>query len=231
MEQKQCKSKSHPERACGQIKDIDQFHSKGNGYLSNLCKDCDNAKARQWKKEHKSEVSNYNKQYKQEHKEEISVYNKTYKKENRLAVNAQKRKHQKEKRGQEPAFKLRQNISNVIGHALKANGGSKEGQSILKYLPYTIQELREHLEDQFEWWMSWDNYGGYYAKTWNDDNSLTWTWQIDHIIPQSDLPFKSMKSKNFKKCWGLKNLRPYPAKQNCLDGVNKTRHQSIKSNI
>lgn len=224
MKQKQCKSKNFPDRACGLFKDIDQFHSKGNGYISNLCKECDNAKARRWKSENKEEVAAYNKQYKSENKEDIAVYNKVYKEENREAVNIQKAKHERERRAKDPSYKLRQYVSIQVGAALKARGGSKEGHSVLQFLPYTIQELREHLESQFEPWMDWNNYGEYHAKTWVNNDPTTWTWQIDHIIPRSNLPFKSMKGKNFKKCWSLENLRPYSAKQNCLDGANKTRH-------
>jgi hypothetical protein len=225
MEQKKCQSKKFPERACSQIKDIDQFHSKGNGGTASLCKDCENARARQWKKDHKVEVAAYNKIYKADHKEEVAVYNKQYKTDNREAVNIQKAKHEREKRAENPSLKLRQYISNQIGAALKSNGGSKEGQSAMKYLPYTIQELREHLESQFEDWMNWDNYGEYRAKEWDDNDNSTWIWNVDHIIPKSILPHKTMKSKNFKRCWALSNLRPYSAKQNILDGVNRTRHK------
>ena len=69
--------------------------------------------------------------------------------------------------------------------------------------------------------MNWNNYGKYNAKKWDDKNPKTWTWNIDHIIPQFRLPFNSIKHKNFKKAWALKNLRPYSAKQNILDGVRK----------
>lgn len=66
------------------------------------------------------------------------------------------------------------------------------------------------------------------ANTWKDDDITTWTWQIDHIVPQSDLPYTSMEDDNFKKTWTLDNLRPFPAKQNWLDGVLKVRHRRAK---
>ena len=50
-------------------------------------------------------------------------------------------------------------------------------------------------------------------------------WHIDHIIPQSLLPYSSMEDDNFKKCWALSNLRPLSAKQNLLDGANRIRHK------
>ena len=69
--------------------------------------------------------------------------------------------------------------------------------------------------------MTWDNHGNYNKQLWNDNDQLTWTWQLDHIIPQSDLLYISMSEDNFKKCWALSNLRPYSAKQNLLDSNRK----------
>ena len=66
--------------------------------------------------------------------------------------------------------------------------------------------------------MTWENHGVYNLNTWDDNDQSTWKWNIDHIIPQSKLPYTSMEDDNFKKCWALENLRPYSAKQNIIDG-------------
>jgi hypothetical protein len=95
----------------------------------------------------------------------------------------------------------------------------------MKFLSYTIEELKLHLEKQFESWMNWDNYGIYKSKLWDDDDQSTWRWQIDHIIPQSNFLYTSMEDENFSKCWDLNNLRPYSAKQNCIDGATRVRHK------
>lgn len=78
--------------------------------------------------------------------------------------------------------------------------------------------------------MNWDNYGSYGPKTWNDNDQSTWRWQLDHITPQSDLPYTSIGDENFKKCWALENLRPLSAKQNMIDGVTRTRHKKPSKN-
>ena len=78
--------------------------------------------------------------------------------------------------------------------------------------------------------MNWSNHGIYDPKIWNDLDTSTWRWQIDHIIPHSEFPYSSMQDENFKKCWSLNNLRPYSAKQNILDGTNKVRHKKGKPN-
>ena len=96
----------------------------------------------------------------------------------------------------------------------------------MSFLPYTIEELKCHLELQFDPWMNWHNHGKYNSKIWDDNNQLTWTWQIDHIIPQSDFVYLSMQDDSFRKCWDLSNLRPLSSKQNLIDGVRRARHKS-----
>lgn len=95
------------------------------------------------------------------------------------------------RRNQNPSYKLRTNVSRAIRGMLK---NKQKTASCLCYLPYTPKQLKEHLENQFDENMSWDNYGSY--------------WQVDHIHPQSLLPYDSMEHPNFIKCWALENLQP-----------------------
>jgi len=97
--------------------------------------------------------------------------------------------------------------------------GNKGGESFLKYVDYTIEELKQHLEDQFEYWMSWDNWGNYNVDNWDDNNPKTWRWQIDHIEAHSKFKYISMEDEDFKKCWALTNLRPFSAKENNKKGA------------
>jgi hypothetical protein len=122
------------------------------------------------------------------------------------------------------SFKMRHNISCRIRTELVRFKSKKGNASISRFLPYNIRELIRHLESLFEPWMNWNNWGIYNSKTWNDNDCSTWTWQIDHIIPQSTLPFDSMEHTNFKKCWSLENLRPLSAKLNHSDGIYRRRH-------
>jgi len=129
----------------------------------------------------------------------------------------------------DPVYKLKVCISNDINRMLNTNGASKNGESCSKYLPFTFLELKQHLENQFDIWMTWKNRGKYNPKTWKNDDISTWKWQIDHIIPKSEFPYTSMEDENFRKCWALENLRPYSAKQNIIDGATRIRHK--KENI
>ena len=114
-------------------------------------------------------------------------------------------KYQLEYLRSDPIFKLRKQISTTIGKVLKKNGSGKTSPTWQK-LPYSPQDLKEHLESQFELWMNWENHGRY-----SKDRK---TWQIDHIIPQSSFKFVSMDDENFQKCWALENLRPLESSEN-----------------
>ena len=151
------------------------------------------------------------------------AYHKTYREENKDKIIKNKVVYNREKRNN-PFYNLRHVVSNAVYIALARHKSTKDGHSVLKYLDYTIKELKEHLEKLFEPWMNWDNWGKYNNKTWNDEDESTWTWQIDHIIPQSTLPYISMEDENFKKCWALENLRPYSAKLNNKDS-NRRNHE------
>jgi hypothetical protein len=94
-------------------------------------------------------------------------------------------------------YHLRTVVSSSVYQALRRNKGGKRGGSVLDFLPYSIAELKEHLEKQFEAGMSWENWGK------GKD-----CWNIDHIYPHSKLPYDTLDHPNFQKAWALDNLRP-----------------------
>jgi len=179
---------------------------------------------KEYYQENKEEKQKYNKLYYQDNKETLICNAKKYYIQNKNSVRIYSNFYNKNKRLTNPNFKIRTTVSANINFHLKSNGSSKNGNSCLNYLQYTISILKEHLENLFEPWMTWENYGRYKSKTWNDNDQSTWTWQIDHIIPQSTFKYTSMEDEEFKKCWALENLRPYSAQQNFLDGVTRIRH-------
>lgn len=200
-------------------------------------------KNKRWAKENPERVRNGSKKYYDNHIDEVldkqreryrqniekeHERSKRYKEKNAEEIKTKRAQRAKSKRQNDSSFKLKSNVSRAIRGALKRAGGSKNGETFLKYVSYSIKELRGHLEGLFETWMSWGNWGVYDPKTWDDNDQSTWTWQIDHIIPQSLFNFSSMKDEEFHKCWSLNNLRPLSAKQNFLDGVKRIRHQGNK---
>lgn len=126
-------------------------------------------------------------------------------------------RYRKTRHTKDPTFRLRRIIGPSIRTALY---GSKNGRT-WDYLPYTPIELKAHLESLFATWMTWGNHGVYNAATWDDNDSSTWTWQIDHIIPQSKFLYSSLDCDAFRQCWALSNLRPLSAKQNISEGARR----------
>jgi len=228
---------------CGIEKDDGYFYSN-----KSKCKECILKQQKLYKSRNKDNISKRNKQYYTDHKDDILIQQKQYiadNKDNRMIYNQQwyieikeyKKEYHKQwyienkisiikkgtqyktnRRVNDPIFKLRANVSTAIYTALHKIGLSKNGNSILKYLPYSIKELKDHLERLFEPWMNWDNWGPYDSKRWDDNDPTTWTWNIDHIVPHSTFNYTSMEDQSFRDCWALSNLRPLSAKQNIEDG-------------
>ena len=143
---------------------------------------------------------------------EIKERKKEYDAEYKARPENKERRNQKDKERcqTDSCYKLRKCISVLIWYGLKKNGGSKRGSSILSKLPYTMQELKQHIESLFESWMSWKNHGPY--------NPNRRTWQIDHIKPHSCFHYDNMDCQEFKDCWSLSNLRPLEAIANIKKG-------------
>ncbi len=190
--------------------------------LSNIFKN--KTKDKIYRDKNKEKRNSRSKLYYQHNKDKKKEYDKQYYLLNKSKIINKHNIYNKNKRSVDAAYALRTIVSSAINKALFKNKGNKNGQSCLDYLPYSIQDLKVHLEKQFDYWMSWENYGSYKKSKWDDNDVSTWNWQIDHIVPQSSLPYSSMNESNFLLCWSLSNLRPLSSKQNLLDGVNKTRH-------
>jgi hypothetical protein len=183
---------------------------------------------KQYRLDHKEEIQEKKKRYRLNHKEEIKQYNKKYSSDSN---NRKKRRQRNNKRARaryknDPAYRIGILVSGMIYRMMKKQGASKNGASCWKYLPYTPEQFQRHIESKFEDWMTFENQGRYNDKTWDENDPSTKTWQIDHIIPQEDLPFSSMEEPNFQKLWALENIRPLSAKQNVEDGAKRTRHKT-----
>nr|CAI9751321.1 HNH endonuclease [uncultured phage]CAI9752181.1 HNH endonuclease [uncultured phage] len=92
---------------------------------------------------------------------------------------------------EDPMLKLNNNMTRNIYMALKSNKAEQHWEDLVGY---TLQDLKEHLEKQFDDNMNWDNQGSY--------------WELDHIIPKNQFSYTSSDDHNFKICWSLMNLRP-----------------------
>ena len=145
----------------------------------------------------KEQASQRSKEWREKNKERLQQY----REENKEHINQLSAFSRKKRRENDVSFRLREVVSNSVRKMLKKNKSSyRKDASILQYLSFTPDQLKEHLQSQFSAEMSWENYGTY--------------WEIDHIYPQSLLPFSSLEEKNFQVCWSLSNLQPLPKKEN-----------------
>lgn len=196
---------------CLELKSKDEFYNKNS-----RCKNCVKAISKLYRSKNKDKLKISRSRYVEKNREKLLSYWKNYRKENHERRKELRKVYEKKKLKNNISFRLRKSVRNSIYCAILRSGSKKNG-SILENLPYTIDELKKHLESLFESWMTWDNWGVYNPATWDENDQSTWTWQIDHIILQSDLKYDSFDHPNFKKCWSLDNLRPYSSKKNILE--------------
>ena len=147
-----------------------------------------------YREENKEHLLDTRRKNYEKNKDEINKKRRIYRAKIKQRVRSNQREQQRRRLERDPAFKMKLRVSCSVRAYLAKRGSSKAGKSTFTKLPYTPQELVEHLESQFDEQMSWENYGRY--------------WEIDHIYPQSRLTFTSLEDENFQKCWALENLRP-----------------------
>lgn len=134
---------------------------------------------REWKRNNPEKVKEYAKRnyqtYYAKHKHTLK-----YKTIKRLRVKKyisttrgkkQRNIYQTKRRKGDIRVSLRDNVSRRIIRSLKSTSKS---ECTIKYLGCSIECLVEHLENQFEYGMSWDNYGR---------KKGVRCWEIDHIVP------------------------------------------------
>jgi hypothetical protein len=94
-----------------------------------------------------------------------------------------------------------------VGNAVRASlNGSKGWRPTFDLLPYTIEELKTHIERQFTQGMTWERF-------------MAGEIHIDHIRPLAIFDFQSTDSSSFLQAWAITNLRPLWAQENLKKGA------------
>ena len=173
---------------------------------------------KEWYFKNKEKVLKENKKWVKENPEKIKVYSKRYYEKNSVKVKESRKRYAIKNRDKLSLYRnerlknnlqvrLKSNVSCLIRQRLKRNSISKKGKSTWDFLPYTVDELKQHLEKQFEPWMNWKNWGRGNGK-----------WNIDHKIPDCSFNYASVDDEAFQKCWALENLHPMDAIENIKKG-------------
>lgn len=173
---------------CGTLKAYDDFHRSKHSRDGRMpiCADCARQKA----------VRRY-----AENKAAVTASNEGWRKRNPDRVRGYGQAHRARKIS-DPNYRLMRAMRCAVSRALR---GKSEGA--IRHLPYSIAELRQHLEMQFSKGMDWSNYG---------------KWHIDHIRPLASFGIDSAESADFHSAWGLPNLRPLWARENVRKSFTRT---------
>lgn len=168
--------------------------------------------SKQYYLKHKARFAENAKRYRYNNKKYLLEYQREYRKHNNNHINLLRKKRRRldpsfleyarlcnKRKRSFPQGKLRDNVSCLINKRLKRRVLNKGCKSIFEFLPYTIDDLKRHLEKQFKPGMSWKKRSA---------------WHIDHIIPDCKFNYKSVDDKEFQKCWALNNLQPLWAEEN-----------------
>lgn len=150
-------------------------------------KERDKETARIWREAHREWFAKYMAEWREKHKDKI--------KEKILT-----------KRKTDPGYVIRQRMASLTYQALRSKGGSKRNNSWLTLMGYSIDDLKNHIEDKFCDGMTWEAL-------------LEGRIHIDHKIPVVAFNFTSVTDVDFKRCFALSNLQPLWA----IDNLKKSK--------
>ena len=200
---------------CKIEKDESEFYKnkRNKDGLNSWCKACFHDYNQKWYKNNSENMKKYmkewsknNPEYKKEwyknNSEKVKEAAKQWRTDNPEKAKEADKQYSKNRRANDNNYKLLTNLRARITSAVKLQSGNKAYKSI-ELLGCTIEEVRQHLEKQFQPGMSWDNYGLY-------------GWHIDHIIPCDS--FDLTKEEEQKKCFHYTNLQPLWAADNLSKG-------------
>ena len=181
-------------------------------YLSKMSKDglrswcivCEKERAIKWNLSHNDITKASLKRWRIKHPEKYkaAIINSKAKKPEKYKELA--RKISKDHRGKD-RNKLHKNMSCHVWFSLHGVKCYRKWENLTGY---TTDQLKEHLEKQFNNGMTWGNYG---------------QWHIDHKIPVAAFNFEKPEDVDFKRCWALSNLQPLWAVDNLKKHANLSK--------
>jgi type I site-specific restriction endonuclease len=144
-------------------------------------------------------------QYRKEHLEQIAKYHREWVKNNKEKQAEFHKKYFAKRYYSDPQYRMRAVLRRRFSAAIK---NRLKGGSAVYDLGCSIEDFVKYIENLFEPWMNWGNYGRYC------DDKLT--WQLDHIMPLVN--FDLTDPMQVKIACNYKNLRPLRAIDNLKRG-------------
>lgn len=175
---------------------------------------------KRWREQNKQYIKKYSKNYRKNNKERknelerkyynINKHNERFMmkrrkqrkllRQNNLSKFREQERLESIKRRSTPQGRIDDRMSSMIWIMLKKNKGGRKWEDLVGY---TKEDLKNHLEKLFTKGMNWEEF-------------MNGNIHIDHIKPRCLFHYISIKDKEFKKCWALKNLQPLWAKENLI---------------
>ena len=139
-------------------------------------------------------VKEYQKKHYELNKEKYIKKAREWEINNREKKNKMTNERNKIRKKEDILFRLKTKLKTDIYISLKRRKKSKKLEDIIGL---SLDEYKKYIENQFEDWMTWENWGLY-------------TWHIDHIIPLSSVKTEE----EVYLLWHYSNLRPLSASEN-----------------
>lgn len=168
--------------------------------VASLCKKCKREYQAKYYQKNLEKIKERSAKYRQENSEKEKERKAKYRQENSEKIKEYHAKYERERYKNDENFRIRSILRVRLSQALKSQS-AKKSKRTLELVGCRIDELWEHLENQFKDGMTRQNLG---------------EWHIDHIKPCS--LFDLTDPEQQKECHNYKNLQPLWAIDNIKKG-------------
>lgn len=97
-----------------------------------------------------------------------------YKEKNKEKIRIKNAEYRKKRKENDPLYRFTEGVRKRILNSFKENGYTKKAKTH-EILGCSFEVFKNHIESQFEDWMTWNNRGS--------STKYKTKWEIDHIIP------------------------------------------------
>jgi hypothetical protein len=171
---------------CGKAKDILNFGENAGRKdgRQEVCKECKSLTEKLYRASNPGQSSEKSKNYYLLHRDSIMDRVKQYSIDNADSIRQKNKEYfqlNKERWNQygknrakiDPVYRMKVQMRKLLIKALNGQSKSKTTEQIIGC---TYTELKDHIESQFEAWMTWENKGLY-------NGDFNYGWDVDHIVP------------------------------------------------
>jgi hypothetical protein len=174
------------------------------------------AQNKEWDEAHAEERKEYFRKqalaWYHNNKKQARKRERAYYENNKKRINGRRNRLMKERRKRDPVASIKYCMRSRLSTFLSTAQPGRQFSITRDIFTYTVEQLKQHLESQFEPGMSWENYG-----------KKPGCWEVDHIVPCSE--FDLSKIEDILECYALENLRPLWAEKNRSRKYNKKRRK------